>query len=87
MTPKIRVLLAEDQTMLRGALAALLELEPDISIVAQAANGRRQCAEDTHDIFSKFDPGGPPVCKPMAAIEGECRKRCAKPLKPVLSMC
>jgi two-component system, NarL family, response regulator DesR len=37
---KIRVLLAEDQTMLRGALAALLDLESDITIVAQAANGR-----------------------------------------------
>jgi two-component system response regulator DesR len=37
---KIRVLLAEDQTMLRGALAALLELEPDITIVGQAPNGR-----------------------------------------------
>jgi two-component system response regulator DesR len=39
-TKAIRVLIAEDQTMLRGALAALLELEPDISIVGQAANGR-----------------------------------------------
>ncbi len=36
----IRVLLAEDQTMLRGALAALLELEPGIQVVAQAADGR-----------------------------------------------
>lgn len=50
---KIRVLLAEDQTMLRGALAALLELEPDISVVAQAANGReaqRLAREFTPDV-------------------------------------
>jgi len=36
----IQVVLAEDQAMVLGALAALLELEPDIQVVARAANGR-----------------------------------------------
>lgn len=35
----IRVLLAEDQAMVRGALAALLTLEGDIEIVAEAESG------------------------------------------------
>ena len=35
----IRVLLAEDQTMVRGALAALLALAGDIEVVAEAARG------------------------------------------------
>ncbi len=36
----IRVVLAEDQAMVLGALAALLELEPDMRVVGSALNGR-----------------------------------------------
>jgi two-component system response regulator DesR len=35
----IRVLIAEDQTMVRGALRALLELEEDIEVVAEVGRG------------------------------------------------
>jgi two-component system response regulator DesR len=35
----IRILLAEDQAMVRGALASLLGLEPDIEVVSQVSRG------------------------------------------------
>ena len=35
----IRLVLAEDQALVRGALAALLGLEPDLQVVAQAGDG------------------------------------------------
>jgi two-component system, NarL family, response regulator DesR len=40
MPPPIRVVIAEDQAMVLGALAALLEMEEDIRVMACASNGR-----------------------------------------------
>lgn len=39
MTPPIRVLIAEDQSLVRGALTALLNTEPDIEVVAGCSSG------------------------------------------------
>ena len=35
----IRLLLADDQALVRGALAALLDLEPDLTVVAEVGSG------------------------------------------------
>jgi two-component system response regulator DesR len=54
MSASIRVILAEDQAMVLGALAALLELEPDITVVARVANGRdalKAAATHTPDVL------------------------------------
>jgi two-component system response regulator DesR len=37
----VRVIIAEDQAMVRGALAALLTIEGDIEVVGQAEDGRQ----------------------------------------------
>ena len=36
----IRILVADDQALVRGAIAMMLDLEDDIEVVAQASNGR-----------------------------------------------
>jgi two-component system response regulator DesR len=47
----IRVLIAEDQALVLGALAALLKLEPDLEVVATAANGK-----DALALCQRFTP-------------------------------
>lgn len=49
----IRIVLAEDQSLVLGALAALLRLEPDFEVVGAATNGREAlvlCASLEPDI-------------------------------------
>ncbi len=50
----IRVAIAEDQAMVLGALAALLEIEPDLEVVAQAGDGAEaleQCRRHQPDVL------------------------------------
>jgi two-component system response regulator DesR len=50
----IRVVLAEDQAMVLGALAALLEIESDLEVVGWAADGRQAlqlCEELRPDVL------------------------------------
>jgi two-component system response regulator DesR len=59
----IRVLLAEDQAMVRGALAALLSREQDIEVVAEVARGDEvvEAALSTRPDVALLDiemPGG-----------------------------
>ncbi|MBA3822358.1 MAG: response regulator transcription factor [Ktedonobacterales bacterium] len=59
----IRILLAEDQALVRGALAALLRLESDLAIVAEVARGDAvvPTALATHPDIALLDiemPGG-----------------------------
>ena len=54
----IRVLVADDQAMIRGALAGLLDLEHDIEVVAQAADGT-QALEELARLASAGTPSDP----------------------------
>ncbi|GAB1823894.1 response regulator [Herbidospora sp. RD11066] len=53
----IRIMLAEDQNLVRGALAALLGLEEDLEVVAEAANGDEAVAlaQRTHPDVALLD--------------------------------
>ncbi|OPA74087.1 DNA-binding response regulator [Paenibacillus selenitireducens] len=47
----IRIILGEDQRLLRGALATLLSLEDDIEVVGEAENG-----EEALSLIQQFQP-------------------------------
>ena len=50
----IRILLADDQTLIRAGFRALLDAEPDMEVVAEAGTGRdavRLAARDRPDVI------------------------------------
>lgn len=53
----IRLLLADDQALVRGALSALLNLEPDIEVVAEVGTGKDvvQAARDSSPDVAMLD--------------------------------
>jgi DNA-binding NarL/FixJ family response regulator len=53
MSPPIRLLLADDQELFRGGYRMLLDAQPDLEVVAEAADGLsavRAAAEDRPDV-------------------------------------
>jgi two-component system response regulator NreC len=45
MTPKIKILLADDHTLVRRGIRALLETQPDLEVVGEAATGNEALAQ------------------------------------------
>ncbi len=69
--PPVRLLLAEDQVMIREALAALLSFEGDIEVVAQVGRGDEVvgAAEGTHPDVAVLDIEMPGLDGLTAAAE------------------
>lgn len=81
MTP-IRLLIADDQTTIRDALAVMLDLDPDIAVVGTAANGEEAVsAVDEHAPDVVLMDLHMPI---MGGIEATGRLRAAQPGLPVV---
>jgi two-component system response regulator DesR len=69
----IRIVIAEDQRMLLGALGSLLNLEDDMEVIGQASNG-----EDVLTLVQKFQPD---VCIMDIEMPGKSGLEAAEQLK------
>ena len=78
----LRLLLADDQALVRGALAALLALEPDLEVVAEVGSGDQVvalCEENRVDV-ALIDVEMPGI----DGIEATARLKAARPATRVL---
>ena len=46
-SPKLRVLVADDQALVRAGFRMILEAQPDITVVAEAPDGESACPAGT----------------------------------------
>lgn len=77
MTASIRLLLVDDQALVRGAMGALLELEDDLTVVAEAGDGA-QAAERAGEMR-------PDVCLmdiQMPGVDGIAATRLVRDVSP-----
>ncbi|MEA2145425.1 MAG: two-component system, NarL family, response regulator DesR [Solirubrobacteraceae bacterium] len=75
----IRALIAEDQAMVRGALTSLLQLEPDIEVVAQAGRG--------DEVLAAALAARPDVALLDIEMPGQSGLEAAQELRRVLPEC
>lgn len=71
----IRLLLADDQALVRGALAALLDLEPDLEVVCEVGSG-----DAVVSAAREHRPDVALLDVEMPGLDGiAATRRCAKP--------
>ncbi|MBQ3358321.1 response regulator [Microbacterium sp. 22179] len=77
MTDPIRLLLVDDQALVRGAMGALLELEDDLTVVAEAADGA--------EAADRAARARPDVCLmdiQMPGVDGVAATRAVREVSP-----
>ena len=77
MSAQIRLLLADDQALVRGALAALLDLESDLSVVVEVARGDEVVA-----AAQAHDPDVALLDVEMPGLDGIEATRALKAVRP-----
>ncbi|MFJ4254955.1 response regulator [Microbacterium sp. NPDC090003] len=77
MTEPIRLLLVDDQALVRGAMGALLELEDDLTVVAEASDGA--------EAADRAAQAQPDVCLmdiQMPGVDGVAATRAVREVSP-----
>ena len=83
---KSRVLVADDQALLRHGLQMMIDAQPDLQVVGQAADGARQRVAVGHHVGQRLDQRHPRVQQLLLRVQHVQRRPAAHhrfPLHPV----